>query len=345
MKGYIIAIVYFVSLFSCSNNVLEKEDSFESNPWISSFFRNDCSYIFVIGDIQEYTDPYKSYQSYYEATIDWIYQCYIQGVNVSCVLQTGDLTWGNKPSQYDIYYDITEKVSNNIPFISCIGNHDYTWNTSSEIEDRSSSLFTNYVSSHLLNNNIISSYEKEKIDNIIVSIKIGDKGINIISLEFSPRKEVVEWANKYIKDHSDDYFILLTHEFLSKNGERLSDANSYARQIINSSSSTPDYLWNNLIKDNNNLVGVICGHTGFSNHLLSENSYGKTIPQILFNLQNMPNGGDGLLEVLEFSPQNDSVRINVINTINNCFFTDSITELYNYHYTKYCVPMDLSCIN
>lgn len=273
----------------------------------------ESEYIVVVGDIQEYTH-YREYNEYYAATMAWIYSQYLLGVDIKCVLQVGDITMNNLPAQYEIFYKYTYPVATLLPYIACIGNHDYTWSEDAKILDRNNTLFSQYVSFSSTENIIINRFEKGKMDNIIVESRIGENSIYFLVLEFGARSEVIRWAADYVRQNKDKKFVLLTHEFLSREGERIS-VNSYAeRQIGNSTWSSPEDIWIKLVKNNDNIICVLCGHNGFSQQLYSINDSGRMVPQILFNLQYQPNGGDGLVQLWEFPKGKDSVNVEIYNT-------------------------------
>lgn len=70
-------------------------------------------------------------------------------------------------------------VANEIPFIACIGNHDYTWNEEYKIYDRNLTLINSYAAFPSTVQNIIAYYEEEKIENIVVKNEIIHSSIGI----------------------------------------------------------------------------------------------------------------------------------------------------------------------
>lgn len=315
--------------FSCEKiTVYQDPKLLPEDPVLNS----ESVYIVVLGDIQEYTSN-NHYTSYLEGTMDWLYSQNYYKKNISCVLQNGDVTDSNASYQWDLFKGITEKVAEEVLYIACTGNHDYTWNSKSKIEDRKSTRINEYASFPLTLSNIEERFESDKIENIIVKNEINGERIDILALEFGPRAEVLEWAKDYVSSHSDRKFILMTHEFLSSKGARIS-TNSYAgSQLLNTTWSSPEDVWQNLVKDNDNIVCVLCGHNGFSAQLYSTNSFGREVPQILFNLQYQENGGDGWIQLWEFPEKSDSVNVSVYNTIRREMHPNPATRFkFRYRY-------------
>lgn len=320
MKKLLLLFVIFILTLSCKKNEAVKEYRIMAKNVAYDIvdkdinFNDSSEYIIVLGDLQEYTNNYNNFL-YYKRTLEWIYSQKQHGLNIKCILQVGDITSNNTNEQFKIFYDVTKKVAYEIPFISCIGNHDYTWGKNSKILDRNSTLFSKYAYFPLLDEYIIEQFEENKIDNVIYRNYIYSDPYYILSLEFGPRKEVIEWANKIVSSNKTYNFILLTHEFLTSKGERIDNKSSAEEQIINSTYSTPEEIWNKLIYENDNISFVLCGHNGFSSYLMSENKLGRAIPQILFNLQYLKNGGNGLIQVYQFPQKSDSVNVFIYNTV------------------------------
>lgn len=327
---YFLGMLFLCPLFCAC----DKNDIYHSEWVLQPIDKNmnrDSEYIVVIGDIQNYTDI-KAYSAYYKGTMCWIWSQHQQGINIKCVLQVGDITNGNAQHQYETFYEYTIPVANIIPYIACIGNHDYEWNSDFKIEDRNRTFFSDYTSFELAKSLVVGSFESGRMENIVVEITLNGSTYYVLSLEFGARHEVVEWAKSFVRGRPDRRFILMTHEYLSRNGERVS-ADSYAElQFRNTTWSTPEELWTELIKDNDNIVCVLCGHNGFSCRQFSLNSHGRLVPQVLFNLQYQEHGGDGLVQLWEFPQNGDSVYVDVYNTIYREWFADEASTKFSFRY-------------
>lgn len=316
-----------VFLLSCSKMDFELQAEEED-----LILNNQSEYIIVLGDLQIYTSQISNLP-YYKGTMDWIWSQTQYGRSINCILQVGDVTDYNSAEHWQWFYNCTVAVAEKIPYITCTGNHDYDWDENGKIYNRNSSLINSYAAFPLTYEKITTFYEEGKIDNIVVSNKIFGEIYDIIVLEFGPRTEVVRWANEYVSSHPERKFILMTHEFLSRQGERVSSGSYAEWQIRNSSWSSPEDVWQKLVKDNDNIVCVLCGHNGFSTQLYSKNTAGRDVPQILFNLQYQENGGDGMIQLWEFPENSDSVSVKVYNTIKQEFHPDSSTSFkFRYRY-------------
>lgn len=321
-KCYVLFILFVMISLSCS---------IDNDVDDTIVLPSSSHYIIVFGDIQKYTEG--SNIVYYDSSIDWIISQLDKGVDVCAVLEVGDVTQNNLDNQWAAFRESTIELANKVPFFTCTGNHDYEWKEQAKIHDRSTTLINKYAHFNRTDNQIVEYYSDSQLENYIAKIVIGDTPIYLLVLEFGPRMEVVEWARNYVRTFSSERFILMTHEWLSAQGIRL-NAGTHAQLQFEgySSYSTPEEIWNLLVKDNDNIVCVLCGHEkNFSCCYVSENNYGRKVPQIMFNLQFLPNGGDGIVQIWKISDNEQSFNICAFDTKNQSWYlTDS---------TLYKVPL------
>lgn len=315
----IIPISFFVCCFYCfalnSCNVI---NSFEQDSIIDVEGQIDTNisyphYIVVFGDIQYYIQGYSIY--YYNLSLEWIKEQLLYN-DICAVLEVGDITQNNTDNQWNVFREATLSLANDLPFFVCTGNHDYEWKEEAKIHDRNSTLINQYAHFSKSDNSILYYYERNSLENYVAQIRVGKDYLYLLALEFGPRKQVLNWAVDIVKHHKDKRFLLMTHEWLSATGERMSSGTHAELQFDGYSPySTPEEIWNILVKNNDNIIAVLCGHEKyFSCMLLSENDYGREVPQIMFNLQFLPNGGDGIIQIWKICDNDYSFDICAIDT-------------------------------
>lgn len=328
IRGIVKSLLSIALFCSCNDEFIYSQELMDPDP----ILRMDVQYIAVLGDIQEYTGSVVFYP-YLEHTMNWLWSQKQHGLPINCVLHVGDVTWNNSSAQWSNFYKCTAPCAEDLLYVTCTGNHDYTWDDESLINDRSSTRINEYAAFPLTRSRIVAAFEPNKIENIVVEHTIHGMPFDLLILEFGPRTEVLAWANDYVASHPDRKFILMTHEFLTSKGSRI-HSDSYAeRQFRNTTASSPEQVWRQLVKENDNILCVLCGHNGFSARLFTKNSAGRPVPQILFNLQYQENGGDGWIQLWEFPFYGDSVSVSVYNTIRREFHPDPATSFkFRYRY-------------
>lgn len=272
-------------------------------------------YIIVFGDIQGYTVS-SSAMKWYTSTQHWIQTAQHRYGNIRCVLHVGDTTEHNQEAEWLRFWDATDSTAKVVPFYNAIGNHDYEWDWQGYIPDRDATFFTTYSSFPQTLAHVEEAFEPGRLENVVMRNEIFGERLDILILEFGARDEVRAWANSVLEAHPDRQYILLTHEFLTRDGQQ-DGAESYGSRLFkNSTSCSPQTLWDEVVYPHDNVLCVLCGHNGFTAECVTPNAAGREVHQVLFNLQNQKNGGNGLMELWEFPSGSDEVRISIYDTRN-----------------------------
>ncbi len=232
-----------------------------------------------------------------------------------------------------------------MPYLTALGNHDYGFKN---IENRKSN-FNQYFP-------IDKNPENRKI---IREVTLNAEGIPtqenaafemtsphgrkmlFITLEFAPRDKVIDWAkgvtqlDKY-KEHT---VILLTHSYLEQDNEHIVREN-YPIEEGNYGKA----IFEKLVQPSHNIQMVFSGHIGSPDNARSHiafrtdtNAAGKKVQQMTFNAQAlgggwMGNGGDGWLRILEFMPDNKTVKV---KTFSPLFAISPTTQKYAWRTESY----------
>ena len=328
--GSLILLIFSIVACSC---VYTYEDEDEVIVYSNPYNVDAASeYIAVFGDIQYYTD--KSNIGIFKNSLNWIEKAKDE-INIIDVLHTGDITNSNNRAQEEWRYFKEAMDGFSLSFISNIGNHDYTWKDGSIITSRDDTYFSEFVKFPLVTNRIEATFETGKMENIIVRNEIHGQRYDFMLLEFGPRKEVVDWANKWVKSHPDIKYILMTHEYLDKGGGRRQDNKlTCAVQFSNTNTTytTPDELWDQLIKCNDNIAWVLCGHVGGLYALTyEENDFGREVCQIQHNIQNQEYRYDNWIMMWEFPADSDKANVSIVNAKTGQLY-DSKKSLFTFKY-------------
>ncbi|MDL2322508.1 metallophosphoesterase [Bacteroidales bacterium OttesenSCG-928-A17] len=295
--------------------------------------------IVVYPDPQGYA-KYAENQPIFEVMTSWT-AYNINKLNIMTVLCTGDLvdfndlpiaspkkSNQNSVEQWKSISRSFERLDGVIPYINCLGNHDYGYKAA---EKR----VTNFNTYFPLERNplwknclvdIARNYEdKATLENAAYQFENDNWGkILVIALEFSPRDEILDWA-KALCD-SDAYknhkVIVLTHSYMNYKGEvyekenyQISPAN-YGKDI-----------WERLLYPCPNVKLLVCGHDCRIGTLeqsvgyrCDKNIAGKPIHQMMWNAQTIGGGwrgtgGDGWLRILEFMPDGKTIKVKTFSPL------------------------------
>lgn len=275
-------------------------------------YKDPSQYIAVFGDIQYYTNSVDDYL--FRTSLEWIKKA-TDTIDIIGVLHTGDITQSDDILTEWPYFDAAIRgISDIIPFISAIGDHDYSW-SKTLIVDRNDTHFSSHVRFPIVTKRIEASFERNRMENIVVRNEIHGERVDFLVLEFGPREEVVEWANEWVSSHPDVKYILINHEYLEQGGGRRVKGLKCVSRMRNTTYTTPDELWERLIKCNDNILCVLCGHVGGLYAVTVEkNDFGREVCQIEHNIQGPIFRYDNWLMIWKFPKEEDEAIVSIINT-------------------------------
>jgi hypothetical protein len=158
----------------------------------------------------------------------------------------------------------------------------------------------------------------------------------VVTIDISAGTDVVAWANNVISQNPDRRVILDTHAYLYDGGERFNNAPDpdnpgktfdQSRDELLRVGSGPDAiyngavyggqdgetLWNSLVRNHANVSLFLSGHQfedfdEFKYHL-ENGDHGNPVYELLVDPQNMANGGNGWIRLLEFDPNGTTVHV------------------------------------
>lgn len=293
----------------------------------------------IIPDPQSY-NKFDVNQPLFELQTAWIAN-QAERLNLKAALCTGDLVEqneiripdginGNQTSeeQWQAASRAFERLDDKVNYILCTGNHDYGYVAAENRLTRFPSYFTSERNSCWRSSLVAVGTDSNHVptlENAAYEINTDTWGkLLVISLEFAPRIEMIEWARKVAT--SDKYknhkVIVLTHSYMEGDGSvikqekyKLSPAN-YGQTI-----------WEQLVYPTENIVMVVCGHAcsiaPYKDNVsfrTDKNAAGKDVAQMMFNAQTADNnwhgnGGDGWLRLLEFLPDGKTIKVKTFSPL------------------------------
>lgn len=100
-----------------------------------------------------------------------------------------------------------------------------------------------------------TAFEPGKVDNVYQTYTAGGVKWLVLTLELWPRTSVVGWAKNVVQSHPDHNVIVVTHAYLNGDGSISGSNGGYG-------ATSPQYLYDNLIKVYPNIRMVFSGHVG-----------------------------------------------------------------------------------
>ena len=249
--------------------------------------------------------------------------------NIQLVMHEGDITNSDNVEQWTYAKTALSKLDGVVPYVLTAGNHDYHLTNRSTLIDDFISPSDNPLNDPAQGGILLGQYVEGRLDNSYYEMTAPDgRKLLIISMEYGPRQEVVDWADSVAaqEEFADHTAIMITHAYLY-NDDTLYDwdlygssqvANPHAYSAVAADTHDGQELWDELIGINGNFEMTFNGHViGAAQtdadgvgYLASEGVDGNMVQQMLFNAQHLAgNGGDGWLRLLEFLPDGKTVRV------------------------------------
>jgi hypothetical protein len=296
--------------------------------------------IALIPDTQNYSE-FSSY-GVYQHQMQWLVSNRVSR-NIKFAVHLGDITNHDTASEYNVATGAHSLLDNaGFPYSITIGNHDIY--PAAEVYKRES-LFGNYFGQSRYAGKAFygGAFDSSNINNY-THFASGGLEFMVVSVEFTPRKDVVTWANQVIANHPDRRVIVATHCYMGNNGEYAGGcADNYdleGRDGVD--------LWEELVQRHSNVFMSVSGHVQGVSYRQRTGTNGNVVHEILNDFQSEPvlgNGhvlGNGWLRLLTFDPALNQIRVESLSVEDgNCaIFANCRATLY-LNYDKVSNPTAL----
>ncbi len=358
LEKIILGLIIGISSVCCTSVFAQQSASGSLSksykaPQLSS---KDSWSMVILPDPQTYV-KFGRNQPLLELMTSWISEN-IKPLNIRMVLCTGDLVEhneyinpdgivGNQPSksQWESVSRAFGKLDGRVPYVAVAGNHDYGYKVIKERKTNYNTYFPvdkNFKNQELLREVALNAQGTPTLENAAFELVTpnGQKFL-FISLEFAPRDTTLSWAKEVVDSdkYRDHKVIVVTHSYLNSKNQHIIKEN-YPIAEGNYGLA----IFSKLVKPSKNIQMVISGHIGAPDNpkehvgfRTDTNAAGKVVQQMAFNAQAlgggwMGNGGDGWLRILEFLPDQKTVKV---KTFSPLFAISPTTQQFAWRTTDY----------
>ena len=244
-------------------------------------------------------------------------------MNIAFVVHEGDVTNENWKEQWNNADKAMTILDGQVPYAIAIGNHDM--GPSGNTIGRDSRLFNEHFPvSRFEGKPWYGGHYGDNNDNSYHFFKVGGMKFLVVALEFGPREEVLEWANKVVAENEDRRTVVVTHGYLNSKGKRVSGNMPGSPHTYPCNGNDGDELWEKFLSKHENIFLVLCGHMdGRAGRTTSLGRHGNIVHQLMANYQFDPKGGNGYLRVMKFVPKEDKIHVTTYSPYLNKNMTDA----------------------
>lgn len=284
--------------------------------------------VVLIPDTQNYSE--KSSYGVYGHQTQWMVNNRAAR-NIKFAVHLGDVTNHDTAVEYNIASQAHTTLDNAaLPYSMTIGNHDIF--PSAEAYKRAS-LYGNYFGQARFTGKpwYGGNWQPSNETNYTL-FEAGALKFLVVSLEFSPRKDAVTWANQLIQSYPDRRVIVATHCHSNNNGEHVvgcgAGYNLEGRDGLD--------LWEELGARHSNVFLMVSGHVQGVSYRQRTGNAGNVVHEILSDFQSEPVRGtgtalgNGWLRLLTFKPSTNQIAVESLSVEDgNCaIFANCAAELY-----------------
>jgi hypothetical protein len=150
-------------------------------------------------------------------------------------------------------------------------------------------------------------------DNNYALFTAGGMDFIVINLEYNLESAAITWADDLLTTYGDRRAIVVSHSILGypPSGSSIAPFTTIGQNIYNG------------LRDNENLFLMLCGH----NHAEGRRTdvyNGDTIYSLLADYQDLPDGGDGWLRIMTFSPADDEITVTTYSPTLGLYGEDTV---------------------
>lgn len=252
--------------------------------------------------------------------------------NIALVLTVGDLTDHNDDAEWSFFHEAVAPLFDRVPLILTTGNHDHGVAGSSL--RRGSGLVRTFGQPPARSRALLAEVPPDgDWENAYYRLPIGKTTLGILSLEWSPRASMVDWAGSVLDRHPTDRIVFTTHAYLYHDDtrydwERYGQAQEWNPRAYGTARLDPalesgpgnwapegaydgEMLWRGLLASRPALWLTLNGHVLMDGqgYLPSRGEAGNLVHQMLVNFQMLAEGGSGFLRLLQIDPSGRSMRV------------------------------------
>ena len=230
-------------------------------------------------------------------------------LNIAFLVHEGDIVQADAPEEWAIAKEAMSVLDGKVPYSMCLGNHDIGFEKADNkyggnIGVNRTTQFNKYFprEKFATRREFGGTFDPDRHDNSWYHFEAAGLKFLIIALEYNPRDDVLNWANRLVSERPERRVIVLTHAYLLPNGKR-------STKGLKLSGNNGEQMWQKFVRKHRNIFMVLCGHHCGEAALTSTGDHGNQVHQILSDYQHLNNGGESWLRYMVFHPKANKISI------------------------------------
>lgn len=267
---------------------------------------DDVFSVVLLPDTQFYSEKYP--ETYVAQTM-WIRQR-AAADNIKFVVCLGDIVQNaHVEKEWLNAHEAARILDGVVPYSAVPGNHDLV--IRDKVITRDSTLYNKFFgASRFAKEPWYRGHFGDTNDNNYCTFRAAGRDFLVLSLEFAPRDEALQWAAEICRQNPNHNVIVATHSYLNLKGRTMGQA-----KLTGSTANSGEEMWQKLIRKQPNIFMVACGHVGGVNLQRTDNDFGDSVIEILTDYQNLKLGGEGWLRTMRFVPAENKIYVDAYSPL------------------------------
>ena len=334
--------------FLCSpNQAISLESSSEtrqtssgeaSNKNTTPYNSSNTSFtLAVLPDTQHYYDIAKHRLAHiFMSQTQWV-RDHVFDRNIAFLIHLGDVVQGLDDYMFQSAQEAMNLLDGIVPYALTVGNHDFSFSLPGF--SRPTDKFNRYFPVKKFQSwpSFGGVFEFGKTENSFHYFSVGARKYLVLGLEYFPRDEVLDWANQIVSRHPEFQTIVFTHGHIYHDDDFMGPiADPDLKAMIKRENSEGKLnfgkaIWEKFLSQHKNIFLVLNGHIIHNKtrgkdgvgRLVKTGKQGNPVFQIGANYQQIQNGGNGYLRLMEFSPDGKKISVTTYSPFLDSYKTDS----------------------
>lgn len=157
------------------------------------------------------------------------------------------------------------------------------------------------------------------------TIEVNGTKYLIMTLDFAPNSQMLQWANDVIEAHPDHWVIATTHAYMYRDGTTISDEDCYPPTYYTgyTDAQNGDDMWNKVFSKHKNVLLVLSGHDPWQHIVYRQDTgvNGNTVTQMLIDAQytDLYIGSTAMVAMLYFSQDGKTMTVRFYSVEKDCY--------------------------
>lgn len=238
----------------------------------------------------------------------------VKKMGIVLVIHTGDAVQNNTEQEWNRVSESIGRFEGVVPYLLVAGNHETFVNEGRHGPNRDTSMLNKYMPvSRYSDKTWYGGCMDEGSENMFFLMDIEGMKFLLLSIEFAPRVEILDWANKVVLEHDDRRIIVVTHSYILSADSKFNfklDPLKYNQENTNR-----DEMWERFVSKHQNIFLVLSSHYFTVRRETSIGKNGNKVHQVMACYLNDEDKLKGWLRIAKFCPKQDKIQFRTYSPV------------------------------